>query len=780
MLYDDLFYDIIFKGEKMKNKLTIKVILDYILIILLLILSLSKAGFYKSDILIFSVVLSIIGFIRIAVDLFTTIKTKSYKFDIIETLLLLLSLTYILPILFKNYADLNSSIFESIRYFNLFLVYYIVKRTENPKLFINTIIGIALIQCVLSIDMVGNRYLENILKSIGSGYLDRDFNRMSGTIQYANTLAILCLISIVMLYEKIIKENNIYKFILLYVSIFTLFSTLVLTGTRSVLILLIISFIFLMFKNKNEITKNLVIYIPLVIFTLIYSAIAYSNMMTFNVYYIFLVSLVVSALLGFVTYKLLSLKINLKSISNRKVLIFTVIFMVIYCILAFNISKPLYLNNKDSESLIINKLQENNEIKITVNSLEDDSRYRLVINSVSNDNVEENISSFNYSDNTSGIFKSNFNLSKDIKYIKMYIYCDKGNIKVESIRLNDKNIKTDYVLIPRTLVYRFEDLIKGSTSSSDRITYYKDAFKIIGKTLPNFVIGTGGEGFNNMYKMVQTVKYTSTEVHSSFIQIFVESGILGFLVMLVILIYTIFKSKNSYIKFAYILFVIHSLIDLNFSYMFMICIFGILIACMEYTNEKKENNNIYLYIITIIMALTLTIISFIFSFKALLAQYVKIRVYNEENITLDKRIEVVCQNEKRVMLDPYEYNYRKKLNEEYEKYFELLDEKIKDNENKDIIQEEAKNVLLNIKQNADEILKNNKYNSSEIMYACNIYFKNIKNFAKAQNNDGIESNINKYMKLINNNLNRLKLFYKTNSEVIKEIEDVQNKCNKED
>ena len=88
-----------------------KYVANPILIILLLILSLSKAGFYKSDILIFSVVLSIIGFIRIAVDLFTTIKTKSYKFDIIEILLLLLSLTYILPILFKNYADLNSNYF---------------------------------------------------------------------------------------------------------------------------------------------------------------------------------------------------------------------------------------------------------------------------------------------------------------------------------------------------------------------------------------------------------------------------------------------------------------------------------------------------------------------------------------------------------------------------------------------------------------------------------------------------------------------------------------------
>ncbi|MBQ9013187.1 MAG: O-antigen ligase family protein [Bacilli bacterium] len=553
-------------------------------------------------------------------------------------------------------------------------------------MFINTIIGIALIQCVLSIDMVGNRYLENILKSIGSGYLDRDFNRMSGTIQYANTLAILCLISIVLLYKKISKENNIYKFILLYISTFILLSTIVLTGTRSVLILLIISFVILIFKNKKEMTKNLVIYIPIVIFTLIYSAIAYSNMMTFNIYYIFLVSLVVSAVLGFVTYKLLVLKNSIQIVSNKKVLIFTAISMVIYCILALNISKPLYLNNKDSESLIINNLQEKNEIKITVKTLEDDSRYRLVINSVDNDNVEENISSFNYSDNTSGNFKCDFNLNKEIKYVKVYVYCDKGKIKIEKIRLNDKNIKTDYVLIPRTLVYRFNDLLKGSTSSSDRITYYKDALKIICKSVPNFVIGTGGEGFNNMYKMVQTVKYTSSEVHNSFLQIFVESGILGFLVILSILIYTIFKSKNSYIKFAYIIFVIHSCIDLNFSYMFMICIFGILIACMEYTNEKKENNNIYLYIITLIMALTLTIISFIFSFKALLAQYVKIPVYNEENITLDKQIEVVCQNEKRVMLDPYEYNYRKKLNEEYERYFELLDEKIKDDKNKYILQ----------------------------------------------------------------------------------------------
>ncbi|MBQ9013188.1 MAG: hypothetical protein IJ094_06445 [Bacilli bacterium] len=59
------------------------------------------------------------------------------------------------------------------------------------------------------------------------------------------------------------------------------------------------------------------------------------------------------------------------------------------------------------------------------------------------------------------------------------------------------------------------------------------------------------------------------------------------------------------------------------------------------------------------------------------------------------------------------------------------------------------------------------------MYACSIYFKNIKNFAKAQNNENIEAKINEYMELINSKFDRLKIFYKTNSEIIKEIEEVE-------
>ena len=272
----------------MKKKIDIKSIIDYILVILLLILSISKGGFYKSDTLVFSIGIILLGFIRIIIDLYKTIQNKKYEFDVIEILLLILTLAYILPIIFRNYADLNNSIFESIRYFNLFLIYYIVKKSSNKNIFLYTIVGITLFQCLLSVDGVGNRYFEDILKKIDSGYLDRDFNRMSGTFQYANTLAILCLVSVVLVNKYLLKEKRVLKYVIIYICQFILLTVVILTGTRTVLIMAIISFVFLFFINIEENIKKILTYIPMIIVTLIYSSIAYSNMMSSKIYYIFI------------------------------------------------------------------------------------------------------------------------------------------------------------------------------------------------------------------------------------------------------------------------------------------------------------------------------------------------------------------------------------------------------------------------------------------------------------------------------------------------------------
>ena len=385
---------------------------------------------------------------------------------------------------------------------------------------------------------------------------------------------------------------------------------------------------------------------------------------------------------------------------------------------------------------------------------------------------EENIKVFNYYDNVSGNFKYEFNLDNNVKYLKMYIKCDKGEIALNNLYLNSKKEKLDYVLIPNEMMYRFKDLFAGSTSTSDRITYYFDALKIATKSIKNFVIGTGGEGFNNIYEQVKTKEYSSTEVHSSFLQILVEAGIIGFSITVVLLVYVIIKSKNSYIKFAYLIFVLHSFVDLNFSYMLGIYVFGILIAILDFNNTKDSNYiNKYVSYISYILVGIFAIFTIVLSLRAWFALYMNIPIYTDENLNLTSQIEVVNKNEKRVMLDPYEFSYRKSLDIEYSTYLDLLFNQvnqINDEEKKIVLNNEIKNVIENKLNNAGIILKNNKYNSAQIMYACKIYIDLFK-YLRYMNED-----CNKYINVVKEKMMFLSEIYPKDKVLENNINEILN------
>lgn len=764
----------------MKKTCFFKSVIDYILLILLVILSISKGGFYKSDILLVSVGISVIAFIYTLINLLKKIKEKEYTVDIVSTLLLILSFCYLLPIIVNNYADLNSSIFEAIRYFNLYSVYNIVKKSNNKKLYIYTLIGLTLIQCVLSIDAVGNRYLENILSNFSSGFLDRDFTRMSGTLQYANVLAVLCLICIIFLAYFIYNEKRKVLYILFYEFMFILLSTLILTGSRAVFLLLILSVIF-SFKIKNKyIEKKLFTYILMTISLGIYSALMYKNMMSRNVYFIFIIFLAINPIIALLTDVIYNIYISkFKEKYNFKSKYFTIFILfvtVFYFVLAFNISKPISVNDNVENNIKIvrfdNIKTSQNVLSFKVISNEVDTRYKINLNSINDKNEEVGIHSFSYTENTSGNFEYKFNLEGNVKYLKLYVKCEKGNITLDNVYLNDRKQNLDYVLIPIELIYRFKDLFTGSTSTSDRLTYYTDAMKIICRSVPNFVFGTGGEGFNNIYEQIKTKNYTSTEVHSSFLQIFVETGVIGFITIVIVIIYSIINSKNDYIKFVYILLLIHSCVDLNFSYMLIILVFGILLALLEEKKCIKLNNKV-IFLLFNLISLVFALMAFFLTTRALIAMYVNVPKY-DDNIDLSLQIEVVKINEKRVMLDPYEYIYRKSLDKEYDLYLTLLYKKI--NEESDatkvkILEDEIKNILNNVILNSDEIMRNNKYNSSQIMYACSIYFRNLKNLSKLYYSSDIMTCYNKYMNIINDKLDYLENIYINNKDIIKIIYD---------
>ncbi len=77
-------------------------------------------------------------------------------------------------------------------------------------------------------------------------------------------------------------------------------------------------------------------------------------------------------------------------------------------------------------------------------------------------------------------------------------------------------------LLPTTV---YEGIFSRATSFDLRLAHNRDALKIIGD---HFLMGVGGGGWEALYRSYQDQKYTTTEVHNHFLQVWIEAGLLGF------------------------------------------------------------------------------------------------------------------------------------------------------------------------------------------------------------------------------------------------------------
>ena len=145
-------------------------------------------------------------------------------------------------------------------------------------------------------------------------------------------------------------------------------------------------------------------------------------------------------------------------------------------------------------------------------------------------------------------------------------------------------------LLPEKFVNRVKNINFEQHSVQERFYFYKDAAKII-RDYPLF--GTGGKGWEAIYQKYQSYLYLSNQVHSHFLQVWVESGILGFGFFLAIWIaffVALFKavkaaqapedkSRIIAIGVAALTLGLHSLIDFNLTLgaisLVLWCLFGL-------------------------------------------------------------------------------------------------------------------------------------------------------------------------------------------------------------
>lgn len=132
-------------------------------------------------------------------------------------------------------------------------------------------------------------------------------------------------------------------------------------------------------------------------------------------------------------------------------------------------------------------------------------------------------------------------------------------------------------LLPEQLQNRLGDLNFRQHSVLERITFYKDAMKIV-EDYP--LTGAGGGAWNTLYQEYQNNPYVTKKPHNLLLRHTAETGIIGLGVLLALLILVYYRfiryaasDENYSQRFVFFLFatsiLIHSLIDFNMEFLYI-------------------------------------------------------------------------------------------------------------------------------------------------------------------------------------------------------------------
>ncbi len=759
-------------------------ILDVVICLILFITSIYKGAFYKSDFLFPNVIISFIGAIYLTYKIVKEItskkdkRTKSKLKILLDTFMLFLPFTYLLPIVFKTYVSLPDSIYEMLRYVNMTVIYFIVRCSNNEKMYLKILVLISVVQMILGIDQLTFRAFEEFLNELSTGYLE-DKERLSGTIQYANITGIIILFGMIICFNnisKILKKESKNKYIELVVCIFiTLLGIFAISLTKSRVamavalgVLTIDSLFNIIYIDKKSGIYKLI----LTAYSLVISGVLEKYILNGSYSYIY-IGLIIFTLIFIIIFEIIILIIKtLKNKVNIKKKIFNfnrsyikaiiiVLFVIIFIAILF-IPKDIRVSTKDNETIKISRSIFNfktgkNDIEFKVDTLKEDTRFTIEIKEIDDRYKDNIIATYNYYDNRSGNFKQEINVSQNVRKLVVDITVKKGDIKIKNFKLNGNSIPLSYLFIPDSIVFKVRDTFSGVYGDTLRLEYAKDTFKLM-KQSP--IIGVGGEGFKHTYGSVQSIGYVSSEAHSALLQALVEVGIIGASILGCIILLSIilviklfirlkkltFDEKNYVMKLIliYLAFLAITIFDLALSYALMIYLFAVILALLlkayidsitKYNERKLIESKIdWSYIRIIVLSLSAVIFFFTtyFSFNAYRASLVKAPNKGEE-LSAKEVSENIAYLELKNKQDRFDIDYMRELNEEYNKYKVLITEAhvnaLNDKELKEELNKELANIIIKIKENTDKMLEYEYYDKYVLNEVADVYIYNFVNFA---------------------------------------------------
>ena len=171
-------------------------------------------------------------------------------------------------------------------------------------------------------------------------------------------------------------------------------------------------------------------------------------------------------------------------------------------------------------------------------------------------------------------------------------------LTINNMKINGEDRAVNYKYLPIRLVDKIKDIKFNTISVQGRLSYYKDTIKLIGRY---GILGVGADGWKERRVEVQEYYDSANEAHSYILKVFCEFGIIGFIAIIAIIIYIIkliikiirqkeYDFINNSILIAILAIIIHSSVDFDLSFMYMLIMFFTLIAMVNKNKDTIVNN----------------------------------------------------------------------------------------------------------------------------------------------------------------------------------------------
>lgn len=600
----------------MKNvPINIKTIITLMLVITIFLTGVLVGSPAKNNVQFIYILIDIIAILHIIQ--MGRKKEKIIK-DKMDIFVLLLCISSLIPILCNTYTSLNDSIAFVLKYSSIFLVYVIakenVKKDEVTKNgFIYTILTISVILVIFGIDRLTWNYFEPLTKLLNTTNLYQGEVRITSLFSYANSFAAMTGFGIFLALGQIIDTDKSWKKGICQTIVFILLSGMILSLSRMMyLIMAIVAIFFIIISKKKENRIETIETLGFAgILSVVYSAI-FMKFLSAGNYIGIWISLIIFSVINFIVaiiLKNINIKIfNIKGRTFIKIGIIAILLGIVCFAVIITVPENLILfNTVNSEKKIERHLinVEGNEkyvLEFEINAKAPREIFQISI--LEKDKYWENVK-------TTNITLGDYQGKKEIEIITdestkdIYLVftstetTEDTKLEIKNLKINGKQQTLNYKFLPYDFVSKIKNINFQTQSVWERGVYIKDAFKLIKN---NWLFGIGGDGWHYRYGEIQDYNYVARETHSYPIQLLLEFGIVGILAYTIILVILIKRSyhiiKNSSnvmyqsILCAVLTIVIHSFLDFDLSFYYLLFItfvaIGILTSFHEEKYEKSE------------------------------------------------------------------------------------------------------------------------------------------------------------------------------------------------